>query len=658
MPLSWKERAAKLDAAPDRVDLRDWSYQPTLAPLPDTLVNLSRVPMILDQGNEGACTGFALAAVIDYLWASRHKNSRLVSPRMLYELARCYDEWPGEEYEGSSARGAMKGWVAHGVCSEKLWPKNAKGLGQMKPAVAQDALLSPGGAYYRVSHREIRDVHAALAETGMLYVTLMVHKGWNDPGSNHPLTVKVKEGTTQWKLPVIRREVPADSGHAVALVGYTSDGFIVQNSWGPKWGYKGFALLPYEDFLLHVTDCWVAQLGVPVGLDLWKAKEFAETSSGRQRATASVPLADIRPFVVNIGNNGALSRSGRYWTTEEDVQRLFAEAIPNATKHWANPRVLLYLHGGLNSEGDVANRIVAFRDVMLANEVYPIHIMWETGFLETLGDIFADLFTDVDERAGGFRDWMHKFREGLTESKDRSLEFTLAKPGSASWKEMKENARIASGHPDELGGMQLLARYARKAVAQIGRKKAQKWEIHVVAHSAGSIFAAHALPHLLQMGVPLRSMHFMAPAITTELFKDKMLGPIKQGSCPLPSLFILSDKAEQDDNVARAYGKSLLYLVSNAFEKKRETPLLGMARFVAPRGDRVDADLRNLFLQAQPGGLPSLVVAGTSGAAIPSASQSKSHGGFDNDADTMNSVLHRILRAAPEPLFTARDLAY
>lgn len=35
---------------------------------------------------------------------------------MLYELARRYDEWPGEGYEGSSARGAMKGWVRHGVC--------------------------------------------------------------------------------------------------------------------------------------------------------------------------------------------------------------------------------------------------------------------------------------------------------------------------------------------------------------------------------------------------------------------------------------------------------------------------------------------------------------------------------------------------------------
>ena len=52
----------------------------------------------------------------------------------------------------------------------------------------------------------------------------------------------------------------------MAIVGYTEDGFIIQNSWG-RAGEPGFALLPYEDYLLHATDVWVAQLGVPVKID-------------------------------------------------------------------------------------------------------------------------------------------------------------------------------------------------------------------------------------------------------------------------------------------------------------------------------------------------------------------------------------------------------
>ncbi len=56
----------KLDAFPDKIDVRDWFYEPTLQALPDQLINCDCVPIILDQGTEGACTGFALAAVANY----------------------------------------------------------------------------------------------------------------------------------------------------------------------------------------------------------------------------------------------------------------------------------------------------------------------------------------------------------------------------------------------------------------------------------------------------------------------------------------------------------------------------------------------------------------------------------------------------------------
>ena len=45
---------------------------------------------------------------------------------MLYHLARFYDEWPGEDYDGSSCRGALKAWNKHGVCSDALWPYKTK----------------------------------------------------------------------------------------------------------------------------------------------------------------------------------------------------------------------------------------------------------------------------------------------------------------------------------------------------------------------------------------------------------------------------------------------------------------------------------------------------------------------------------------------------
>lgn len=36
--------------------------------------------------------------------------------------------------------------------------------------------------------------------------------------------------------------------HAVSIVGYNKDGFIIRNSWGEWYGDNGYAVVPYDDF--------------------------------------------------------------------------------------------------------------------------------------------------------------------------------------------------------------------------------------------------------------------------------------------------------------------------------------------------------------------------------------------------------------------------
>jgi hypothetical protein len=487
----------------------------------------------------------------------------------------------------------------------------------------------------------------------------MVHEGWDEPGPEKKnITYVLSDNLRERELPLITRKGRADSGHAVAIVGYTRDGFIIQNSWGENWGNGGFALLPYEDWLLHATDCWVAQLGVPISFDIWTKLGAADTTAGLQRAAREIPLNDIRPYVVDIGNNGLLSQSGQYWTTEEDLARLF-DSIRVRTQDWSKQRVLLYLHGGLNDETAVARRIVAFRDVCLDNEIYPIHIMWETGFWESLQASILDLFTDKDDRAGA--DWLSKLREGVVGAKDLTIELTAAAPGAALWDEMKENARLASA---EGGGMQLLTQYAEQALSSFNQTERRKWELHVVGHSAGSIFAAYAVRLLTSLGANFKTLQFLAPAITVKLFKELLLPPIQGGKCPLLTQYIMSDVGERDDTVG-PYGKSLLYLVSNACERKRDTAILGMERFISskssdPNKELVDKEVETLF-KKNINGWPSLIIAGEGSREArisPSLSRSETHGGFDNDEYTLNSVLYRILGEEPKRLFKLRDLQY
>jgi hypothetical protein len=141
-----------LDARRDTLDFRDRMFEPTLVEVP-THIPLAdfrawKLP-VLDQGSEGACTGYGLATVANYLLTRRkvEPDRAPVSPRMLYEMARRYDEWPGENYSGSSARGAMKGWHRHGVCGETQWrsARGARSGGRLTDARTSDALRRPLG---------------------------------------------------------------------------------------------------------------------------------------------------------------------------------------------------------------------------------------------------------------------------------------------------------------------------------------------------------------------------------------------------------------------------------------------------------------------------------------------------------------------------------
>jgi hypothetical protein len=268
--------------------------------------------------------------------------------------------------------------------------------------------------------------------------------------------------------------------------------------------------------------------------------------------------------------------------------------------------------------------------------------MWESDWLSTARNILEDRFTDADTRAGG------TFLDHLREARDRVFELTLARPAGKLWAEMKENARLASER--STGAMRLIVKYASQAKLAMGAKDPEEWELHVVAHSAGAIFAAHAIAPLTGLQIPWRSLQLIAPAMRIDLFKEKMRRHIQKGECPRPTLYILSDVGELDDDVG-PYGKSLLYLVSNALEGAREVPLLGMQKYL-----EADSSVASL-LGKDIDGLPGIVVSGAPGP-VGAIAQSDTHGGFDNDPNTMNSILRRILGSAPAVAFTQRDLQF
>jgi hypothetical protein len=611
-----KKNHRTLDVKKDPLDLRDVLYEPTLGELPFRVDNRDAVPSILNQGQEGACTGFGLAAVANYLFhnrTDRHRRRSFVSPRMFYEMAKRYDEWEGEHYDGSSIRGAMKGWHKHGVCGEQDWPYRADEAGRLTLTRQKAALERRLGAYFRVRHLHLNHMHSALREVGILYASASVHTGWEN--------VNKRTG----RIPFENESI---GGHAFAIVGYDDDGFWVQNSWGPSWGKQGFAHLSYADWLENGFDCWVAQLGVPTSnVTVDEVRAGGRVVNFDYIPHQAAVLNDIRLHYVNLGNDGQFSRSGLYSSSEETVEEIVEEGMLPAFKRWRGPRrVLLYAHGGLVSEQSGAIGVNRVRLQCLNNKIYPLHFVWETGLLETLGGIVGDAFRR--DRLAGWPSVADRFRDLA----DEAIELGARPLGRPVWGQIKDNARRASRAAGP-GSIEGGAAFVAKRLARLANEDGPL-DIHLAGHSAGGVFQAYLLERLLALGLTVKTLTLFAPACTTDLFKSHVLGAGR--AVERITVFNLTDEFERDDSVA-AYGKSILYLVSESFEGQRQAPILGMDRFAS-----ADRTVRQALGPAAPVG-ESTVAYSRGGARVTLRSRSEKHGDFDNDAETLNSMLRIVL---------------
>jgi hypothetical protein len=637
-------RDRTFDARPDRLDLRDLPYRPPLNSLPprfpsdDTirkhLSSYVRQKLILDQGTEGACTGFGLASVVNYLLWIAHVESaskarfRQVSPRMLYEMAKRYDEWPGQDYEGSSCRGALKGWHKHGVCSADQWPYQLSRNGEpvfVRPIKGweHDAVQRPLGVYYRINRESVVDLQAAVVDIGAVYVSADAHDGWDEllrskasaPPRDHS------------ELPLIPAPKNAKElgGHAFAVVGYNERGFIVQNSWGQKWGASGFAILPYDDWVEHATDAWACALGVPVLLPNGKGSMRTliasrwPVASGRSltriesgaRNPDNLPddpwpidrIFEHKPYqpwsteaaythTLVSGNDGKLVVSD-LTRSSRDASGHAEEMIVEQPLRWLKSqggstlKLALYAHGGLNNEQASIGRIRMLAPYFAANGIYPLFLTWKTGAGETLKDLVQDwarkaLGVEAEKAAG--------LLEILGDAKDRAIEALGRVLGKGIWSEMRENAEFGKLPEHVLDLTVQNLGMLSKALATNNRTL----ELHFIGHSAGSILLGHLLDHMTNGGVnsaPLavKTCTLYAAACSSRFAVEKYLPAAKAGILDLKalSLYYLTDFNEKRDALPTpglaAYGKSLLYLVSRALDDVRKTPLLGMERALDPR---------------------------------------------------------------------------
>jgi hypothetical protein len=168
-----------------------------------------RTGRVLDQGQEGACVGFALTHDL-LAYPAEVKGLTAAFAKKLYWEAQRRDDWEGgsypgakPKYEGTSVLAGIQAVQALGYIREYRW---AFGL--------DDLILGLG--------------HAGPAILGLEW-----RKSMYEPHS----------------CGFIHTDSKAVGGHCILAVGVnvTEEYVTLQNSWGPKWGRKGLCRISFPE---------------------------------------------------------------------------------------------------------------------------------------------------------------------------------------------------------------------------------------------------------------------------------------------------------------------------------------------------------------------------------------------------------------------------
>lgn len=191
---------------------------------------------INDQGSTGSCVGWATAdGVMRYLLVNANllSKTKLLSPRFVWMASKETDEYTSRpetfiEGAGTSLKAAMDIVRKYGNVLDNELPFNVQTLmyaGNENTFYASASTRKVAN-YFNLG-KDLNQWKSWLAANGPILVGLNVDATWDNAAAT--------AGRLDAFVPNSTR-----GGHAVCVVGYTADRFILRNSWGMAWGDKGF----------------------------------------------------------------------------------------------------------------------------------------------------------------------------------------------------------------------------------------------------------------------------------------------------------------------------------------------------------------------------------------------------------------------------------
>jgi hypothetical protein len=211
----------KLNVRRSPKDSRDWKaraiYYKVI--LPEVVDYRDKMQPIRDQGNQGSCAAMSGAAMKEYQEKMDIGLNEYMSPQFIYNNREDLAE------EGMYMRDLMKVLKEKGDCTEKHFP-----YGDLrKPEVDDYIEASKYRTLNYASINTIEELKTALYINGPCIIAIPVYNytkrlWYQNPGEE------------------------LLGGHALCVVGYNTEGFIIRNSWGKDWGDNGYCAMSYADF--------------------------------------------------------------------------------------------------------------------------------------------------------------------------------------------------------------------------------------------------------------------------------------------------------------------------------------------------------------------------------------------------------------------------
>lgn len=235
-----------LNVVPSRNTELDWEFESAvesaalgapLAALPSSVDLRASWWNVGDQEQTGSCVGWASTdgvARYHFVKAGRLGQNARLSPRFTWMGSKETDEFtarPGTmvEESGTSLKAALDILRKYGAVPEEMLPFHITTnlyLGAENTFYATAATRKIA-SYFNL-RKNLANWRSWLANNGPLLVALRVDATWGNATSTGGLLDTFQPGTVR-------------GGHAVAVVGYRTDGrFIIRNSWGTGWGDRGF----------------------------------------------------------------------------------------------------------------------------------------------------------------------------------------------------------------------------------------------------------------------------------------------------------------------------------------------------------------------------------------------------------------------------------